>query len=216
MGFAAKGSAAAQHVERLFPPLGRRRHARSDPPRALREMPGTCRARGQSDGGNHRQPEREKRGKRGRSIDPPGYDAGKKIKGKKRHILVDTQGLLIHAIVHAADIQDRDGGAFVMATMFGLYPFLMKLYADGGYQGPLFRRAVAKIMAQVNVEIVKRSDHAKGFVVLPKRWVVERTFAWLGRCRRLAKDWENLNRKALAFLRLASIRLMLRKLCNPA
>ena len=103
-----------------------------------------------------------------------------------------------------------------MATMFGLYPFLTKLYADGGYQGPLFRRAVAKIMAQVNVEIVKRSDQAKGFVVLPKRWVVERTFAWLGRCRRLAKDWENLNRKALAFLRLASIRLMLRKLCNPA
>ena len=103
-----------------------------------------------------------------------------------------------------------------MATMFGMYPFLMKLYADGGYQGPLFRRAVAKIMARVNVEIVKRSDHAKGFVVLPKRWVVERTFAWLGRCRRLAKDWENLNRKALAFLRLASIRLMLRKLCNPA
>ena len=122
---------------------------------------------------------------------------------------------MIHAIVHAADIQDRDGGAFVMATMFGLYPFLMKLYADGGYQGPLFRRAVAKIMAQVNIEIVKRSDHAKAFVVLPKRWVVERTFAWLGRCRRLAKDWENLNRKALAFLRLASIRLMLRKLCNP-
>ena len=102
-----------------------------------------------------------------------------------------------------------------MATMFGMYPFLMKLYADGGYQGPLFRRAVAKIMARVNVEIVKRSDHAKGFVVLPKRWVVERTFAWLGRCRRLAKDWENLNRKALAFLRLASIRIMLRKLCNP-
>ena len=76
-----------------------------------------------------------------------------------------TQGLLIYAIVHAADIQDRDGGVFVMATMFGMYPFLMKLYGDGGYQGPLFRRAVAKIMARVNVEIVKRSDHAKGFVV---------------------------------------------------
>jgi transposase len=92
--------------------------------------------------------------------------------------------------VHAADIQDRDGGALVMTTMFGLYPFLLKLYADGGYQGPVFRRAVRKIMARVNVEIVKRSDHAKGFVVLPKRWVVERTFAWLGRCRRLAKDWD--------------------------
>jgi len=117
--------------------------------------------------------------------------------------------------VHAADIQDRDGGELVMATLFGLYPFLLKLYADSGYQGPLFRRAMAKIMAQVNVEIVKRSDQAKGFIVLPKRWVVERTFAWLGRCRRLAKDWENLNRRGLAFLRLASIRLMLRKLCNP-
>jgi transposase len=74
--------------------------------------------------------------------------------------------------VHAADIQDRDGGALVMATMFGMYPFLLKLYADGGYQGPVFRRAVTKIMAQVNVEVVKRSDHAKGFVVLPRRWVV--------------------------------------------
>ena len=122
----------------------------------------------------------------------------------------------MHAIVHAADIQDRDGGELLMATLFGLYPFLLKLYADGGYQGPEFRRALAKILKCVNVEIVKRSDQAKGFVVLPKRWIVERTFAWLGRCRRLARDWENFNRKALAFLRLASIRLMLRKLCNPA
>lgn len=122
----------------------------------------------------------------------------------------------MHAIVHAADIQDRDGGELLMATLFGLYPFLLKLYADGGYQGPEFRRAVARILKSVNVEIVKRSDQAKGFVVLPKRWIVERTFAWLGRCRRLARDWENFNRKALAFLRLASIRLMLRKLCNPA
>lgn len=123
---------------------------------------------------------------------------------------------MIHAIVHAADIQDRDGGALVMATLFGMYPFLLKLYADGGYQGAVFSAAVKKILAQVNIEIVKRSDQAKGFVILPKRWVVERTFAWLGRCRRLAKDWENLNRRARAFLRLASIRLMLRKLCNPA
>jgi transposase len=122
----------------------------------------------------------------------------------------------MHAIVHAADIQDRDGGALLMATLFGLYPFLLKLYADGGYQGAQFQRALKKILARVNLEIVRRSDQAKRFVVLPKRWVVERTFAWLGRCRRLAKDWECLNRKALAFLKLASIRLMLRKLCNPA
>jgi hypothetical protein len=80
--------------------------------------------------------------------------------------------------VHAADIQDRDGGELVMATLFGLFPFLLKLYADGGYQGPLFRAAIQKTMKQVDVEIVKRSDAAKGFVVLPRRWVVERTFAW--------------------------------------
>ena len=135
--------------------------------------------------------------------------------GKKRHILVDTQGLLMHAIVHAADIQDRDGGAALMATLFGAFPFLTRLFADGGYRGPQFQAAIGRILARVKVEIVKRSDQAKAFVVLPKRWIGERTFAWLGRCRRLAKDWECLNRKALAFLRLASIRLMLRKLCNP-
>jgi transposase len=121
----------------------------------------------------------------------------------------------MHAIVHAADIQDRDGGVLVMATLFGLYPFLLKLYADGGYQGAKFQSALRTVLSQVNVEIVKRSDQAHRFVVLPKRWIVERTFAWLGRCRRLAKDWECFNHKALAFLKLASIRLMLRKLCNP-
>jgi transposase len=120
----------------------------------------------------------------------------------------------MHVMVHAADIQDRDGGAMLMATMFGLYPFLLKLYADGGYQGASFQTAMKAVMAQVHVEIVKRSDHAKGFTVLPKRWVVERTFAWLNRCRRLAKDWECLNRKARAFLLLASVRLMLRRLAR--
>ncbi len=119
----------------------------------------------------------------------------------------------MHALVHRADIQDRDGGALLMATLFGLHPFLLKLYADGGYQGPDFQAAMKRLLSRVNLEIVKRSDFVKGFVVLPKRWLVERTFAWLNRCRRLAKDWECLNRKALAFLQLASIRLMLRKLC---
>ena len=95
--------------------------------------------RGQSDRLYHRLPEREERRKRGASIDPHGYDAGKKIKGKKRHILTDMQGLLMHAIVHSADIQDRDGGILLMATLFGLHPFLLKLYADGGYQGPVFQ-----------------------------------------------------------------------------
>jgi transposase len=124
--------------------------------------------------------------------------------------------LLLHAIVHPADIQDRDGGILLLATLFGMYPFLKKLFADGGYQGREFQKALTKILPQLETEIIKRSDQAEGFVVLPRRWVVERTIAWLNRCRRLAKDWENLNRKARAFLRLASIRLMLRKLCNPA
>ena len=89
-------------------------------------------------------------------------------------------------------------GRAPMATLFGLHPFLLKLYADGGYQGAQFQDALGAILKRVNIEIVKRSDQAQRFVVLPKRWIVERTFAWLGRCRRLAKDWECLNRKALA------------------
>jgi len=122
--------------------------------------------------------------------------------------------LVLNAVVHTAGLQDRDGGVLVMATLFGLYPFLLKLYADGGYQGPQFQGALLDVTRQIDVEIVKRSEVAKGFTVLPKRWIVERTISWLNRCRRLAKDWECLNRSALAFLRWASIRLMLRKLCQ--
>jgi transposase len=143
------------------------------------------------------------------------HNAGKLIKGKKRHILVDTLGLLLHAIVHAADVQDRDGGLLLLATLFGKFPFLEKLFADSAYQGPIFADGLAEILPYLKTEIIKRSDRASGFVQLPKRWIVERTIAWLNRCRRLAKDWENLNCSGLAFLKLASIRLMLRKLCNP-
>lgn len=124
--------------------------------------------------------------------------------------------MLLHGLVTAADVQDRDGGLALLATLFGLFPFLRTLFADGAYEGPVFNGALAGILPGLETQIVKRSDRAKGFVVLPKRWIVERTIAWLGRCRRLAKDWECLNRNALAFLKLASIRLMLRKLCNPS
>jgi transposase len=124
--------------------------------------------------------------------------------------------LLLHAVIHPADIQDRDGGALVLSTLFGMYPFLVKLFADAGYQGPQFQSAVTTVMPQLSIEIVKRSDQVKGFKVLPRRWVVERTLAWLGRCRRLAKDFQNRTRMAVAFLRFASIRLMLRRLCNPS
>ena len=141
--------------------------------------------------------------------------AGVRLPCATRHLLVDTQGLLLLAIIHAADVQDRDGGLLLMGTMFGLFPFLLKLYADSGYQGPKFQQGLLSTCSQINVEIVKRSDIGK-FVVLPKRWIVERTIGWLNRCRRLAKDWECLNRNGLAFLHWASVRMMLRKLCQQS
>ena len=149
-----------------------------------------------------------------KASDPCGYDAGKKIKGKKRHVLVDTQGLLMHAVIHAADIQDRDGGVLVMASLFGLYPFLLKLYADGGYQGPQFKAALQRVMRQVNLVIVKRSDAAKTFVVLPKRWIVEKESSAGSTAVAIGQGLGCLNHNARAFLRWASIRLMLRKLCR--
>ena len=124
------------------------------------------------------------------------------------------QGLLLQALVTPANVQDRDGGIALLSTLFGLFPFLEKLFADSAYQGPVFHTALASFLPNLKTEIVKRSDAAKGFVTLPKRWIVERSIGWLNRFRRLAKDWENLNLSALTFLRLASIRLMLRRLCN--
>ena len=129
---------------------------------------------------------------------------------------MDTLGLLLHALVHPAHVQDRDGGILLLSALAERFPMLQKLFADGAYQGPVFRQALAKVRPQLKVEIIKRSDPAPGFIVLPKRWIVERTLAWLNRCRRLAKDFENRIRTATAFVLLASIRLMLRKLCNPA
>jgi len=104
----------------------------------------------------------------------------------------------------------------LLSTLLGQFPCLRKLFADSAYTGPIFRDAIGSIMPMLAIEIVKRRDNAKGFVVEPQRWIVERTIGWLNRCRRLAKDWENRNHNALAFLYLASIRLMLRKLCNPS
>jgi transposase len=179
-------------------------------------MSGASRATRESECLDHRQPEGEERGKRGDSIDPSGFDAGKRVTGKKRHLLVDTLGLLLHALVHPANVQDRDGGIMLLSALADRFPLLAKLFADGAYQGPLFHKAVVKVRPQLKTEIVKRSDPALGFVVLPKRWLVERTIAWLNRCRRLAKDFENRTRTATAFVQLASIRLMLRKLCNPS
>ena len=155
--------------------------------------------------------------KGGRKIDPSGYDACKQIKGKKRHILVDTQGLLMCAIVHAADIQDRDGGVLLMSALFGLFPFLLKLYADGGYQGPKFQEGLKRVCSQITVQIAKRSDAGKS-AVLPKRSIVERTIAWLHGFRRLRIRWERRADIHEAFLKLGCCLIthrQLRSLCEP-
>ncbi len=177
-------------------------------------MPRAGGSRRQSNGCDHRQPECEECRKRGVAINPHGFDAGKKIKGKKRHLLVDTEGLLLLAMLHAANIQDRDGGILLFTMLLKQHPDLRKLYTDGGYRGLKFRQALRQILRKIKVEIVKRSDIVSGFAVLPRRWVVERTIGWLNRCRRLAKDWECRNRNGLAFLYWASVRIMLRKLCK--
>ena len=139
-----------------------------------------------------------------------GYDAGKKVKGRKRHILTDTCGYLIFILVHAADIQDRDGAVDVLKVIRYRFPWLRHVFADGGYAGDKLRNAL-KGHGCWTFEIIKRSDTAKGFELLPRRWVVERTFAWLGRCRRLAKDWERSIASSTAWVLIASIRMITRR-----
>lgn len=142
-----------------------------------------------------------------------GYDAGKRIKGRKRHLLVDTEGLPLRLVVHSAGIQDRDGAALVLERIRGRFPWLELIWADAGYDAHQVKTTVAKIPV-LRLEIVRRTDDTKGFKVQPRRWVVERTFSWLGRNRRLAKDYENLFDTATAFVTLASIQLILRRLAR--
>ena len=139
-----------------------------------------------------------------------GFDAGKKVKGRKRHILTDTCGFLIFILVHAADIQDRDGAIDVLAAVRTRFPWLRHVFADGGYAGDKLRSALVG-MGKWTIDIIKRSDRVKGFEVLPRRWVVERTFAWLGRCRRLTKDWEKSIASSTAWALIASIRMLTRR-----
>ena len=149
---------------------------------------------------------------RARHSRDPG-DAGKKINGRKRHIITDTVGHLVAAKVHTADIQDRDGAPNLLASIRFLFPWLRHVFADGGYAGEKLAAAVAG-HGQWQIEIVKRSDHASGFYLLPRRWVVERTFAWLNRNRRLAKDFEVMVASSEAWLYLASVQLLARRLAR--
>ena len=145
-----------------------------------------------------------------------GYDAGKKVRGRKRHIITDTNGLLIGFVIHSASLQDRDGAVHVLQSIRHTHPWLRHVFADGGYAGPKLRGRLEK-MGCWTMQIVKRTDKAEGFKLIPRRWVVERTFAWLGRCRRLAKDWEKSIKSAESWLLIAHIKLVTRRLaryCN--
>lgn len=142
---------------------------------------------------------------------PRGYAAEKMIKGRKRHILTDTIGLPVGMIVHPANIQDRDGAPSLLVSIRARYPWLRHVFADAGYAGDKLKGAL-KGLGDWTLEIIRRSDAAKGFVLLPRRWVVERTFAWLNRNRRLAKDVEASIESAEAWLYIASVKLMSRRL----
>jgi len=132
------------------------------------------------------------------------------VKGRKRHLVVDTLGLVLAVVVHAANVQDRDGAKLVLQKLVGRFPRLTLIWADGGYAGQLI--AWTKRLANWTLEIVKRSDDVHTFQVLPKRWIVERTLGWLGRYRRLSKDYEELTASSEAMIQIAMIRLMVRRL----
>jgi transposase len=141
-----------------------------------------------------------------------GFDAGKKINGRKRHILVDTLGLLLGVVVTPASCPERDGAQHVLRRVGGWFPKLRKLWVDGAYTGEAFEQWVRGNWPKLQVEVVKRLGSTKGFVVLPRRWIVERTFGWLMRHRRLVRDYERTEASAEAWIQLAMLRIQLRRL----
>lgn len=143
---------------------------------------------------------------------PVGYDAAKKIKGRKRHLLVDTLGMVLAVKVTPASTPEREGGLAVLATILCWLHWFKKLWVDGGYSGEDFARKAREHRPALVVEVVKRNEVAAGFAVLPKRWIVERTFGWLMQNRRLVRDHETTESSAEAFVHIAMIRLMLRRL----
>jgi putative transposase len=141
-----------------------------------------------------------------------GFDAGKRIKGRKRHLLVDTLGLVLGVVVTPADTTERDGGKAVLGRVLGWLTWLRLLWVDGGYAGEAFANWVQALRTKLAVEVVKRSDDVRGFKVLPWRWVVERTFGWLMHHRRLVRDYERTIASAEAWIHVAMIRIQLRRL----
>ncbi len=145
-----------------------------------------------------------------------GYDAGKRVRGRKRHLLVDTCGLVLRAVVHSASVQDRAGAKLVLAGIRELFPQVGLVWVDGGYVNVVDAGLVGWAAEHEGLEIVAvpRNADVKGFQVLPRRWVVERTFSWLGRCRRLARDYERKTAHAEAMIKVAMIRLMAARLAG--
>ena len=141
-----------------------------------------------------------------------GYDAGKHIKGRKRHLLVDTLGLVLGVILTPASTTDRAGAQTLLERMLGWFTWLRLLWVDGGYSGETFAQWVKAIRPTLDVEVVKRSDNLRGFRVLPRRWIVERTFGWLMRHRRLVRDYETSEQSAEAWIYIAMVRIQLRRL----
>ncbi len=141
-----------------------------------------------------------------------GYDGAKKVTGRKRHILVDVMGLLLDVVVHKADIQERAGAKLLLLRALKRgFTRLALIWADGGYSGEPFANWVLQHCGWL-VEVIKRSDDTKGFVVLPRRWVVERTFGWLVRFRRLSRDYEELAETSEAMIYAAMVRIMLKRI----
>lgn len=144
---------------------------------------------------------------------PRGYDAAKKINGRKRHIVTDTNGLLLAHQVHPANIQDSHGAVPLLRQLGRSFPKLRYVFADSVYRGSKLRKAIADT-GRWRIHIIQRPEGSTGFQLLPRRWVVERTFAWFGRCRRLAKDFEASIASAQAWVALASIKLLVRRLAR--
>ena len=200
--------AALAHRLPLLPHLASRRNLATGPQRPARHAATSSGPPSQSQRGGHRQPVGQDHGKRG----PRGYDAGKRVSGRKRHIVVDTLGLLLAVVVHPADVQDRDGARLVLARLLGRFPRLQLIWADGAYGGKLVKWA--KTMGGWTLELVRRPAQQRTFQVLPRRWVVERTFGWLNLQRRLSKDYESLCETTEAWIHISMTGLMLKRLAR--
>jgi putative transposase len=187
---------------------GRRRVGEHAPP-ARDDAARAGRPGGQPHCRDHRYPERQDDRKRG----PRGWDAAKKVKGRKRHIAADTSGLLLGVAVHAADVQDADGAGDLLKRLKRLYPWLKIVFADSGYDR--LAALLACFLLGLTLIVVRRLAGTEGFVLLPRRWVAERTLGWLGRWRRLSKEYDELPEVSETMVKLAMIRLMLHRLAHP-